>query len=31
MFKVYIKTNYRKYLDGKYGWYENKYADKYSD
>lgn len=29
--KVYIKTNYRKYLDGKYGWYENKYADKYSD
>lgn len=27
--KVYIKTNYRKYLDNKYGWYEERYGDKY--
>ena len=26
--KVYISTNYRKYLDSKYGWYEAKYGDK---
>ena len=29
--KVYIKTNYRKYLDDKYDWYESRYADKYND
>ena len=29
--KVYIKTNYRKYLDGKYGWYDSKYGKLYSD
>ena len=27
--RVYIKTNYRKYLDGKYEWYETRYANKY--
>lgn len=29
--KVYIKTNYRKFLDGKYGWYEGRYGDKYEN
>ena len=27
--KVYIKTNYLKYLDGKYPWYGNKYGNRY--
>lgn len=27
--KVYIKTNYRQYLEGKYPWYRKKYADKW--
>ena len=27
--KVYIKTNYRKYMEGKYAWYEGKYGDIY--
>jgi len=27
--KVYIKTNYRKYLDGKFAWYEVLHSDKY--
>lgn len=26
--KVYIKTNYRKYLDNKYAWYEVRYGNK---
>lgn len=29
--KVYISTNYRKYLDGKYPWYSAKYGYKYGD
>lgn len=29
--KVYIKTNYRKHLDSKYGWYAQKYGDKYTE
>lgn len=29
--KVYIVTNYRKYMEGKYAWYGNKYGNKYSD
>lgn len=29
--KVYVKTNYRQYLDGKYGWYSKKYGDKYEN
>lgn len=29
--KVYIKTNYHKYLDGKYSWYTNKYGKKYEE
>ena len=27
--KVYIKTNYQKHMDNKYGWYEKRYGDKY--
>ena len=27
--KVYIKTNYRKYLDDKLAWYSARYASKY--
>ena len=29
--KVYIKTNYHKYLDGKYAWYTAKYGEKYKE
>ena len=29
--KVYIKTNYRKYMDGKYSWYDKKYGEKYKE
>lgn len=29
--KVYIKTNYKKWQDGKYSWYSAKYSDKYKD
>ena len=29
--KVYILTNYRKFMEDKYAWYEGKYGDKYSD
>ena len=29
--KVYIKTNYRKYMDGKYKWYDGKYGKIYNN
>jgi len=29
--KVYIKTNYKKALDSKYSWYEQKYGHLYAD
>ena len=29
--KVYIKTNYRKHMDNKYGWYEGRYRNRYED
>lgn len=29
--KVYIKTNYRKFMDGRYAWYENRYGHKYEN
>ena len=29
--KVYILTNYRKFMEGKYAWYEGKYGSKYSN
>lgn len=28
---VYIKTNYRKYMEGRYSWYDSKYGDRYQD
>ena len=29
--KVYIKTNYKRFLDNKYAWYDRKYGNKYRE
>lgn len=29
--KVYIKTNYKRFLDNKYAWYDGKYGNKYRE